>query len=134
MRLSTELVCDPRISEPKDVSPGHGWNCSRTRLRCALINGQPTTFTICAVSGESDCPKSRQGEVEFDGWVTAISETDFHLANGFAGFSDESSEKQSVLDYIANQEEHHRKVSFKEEFIAFLQKHEIEYDEKYLWE
>ena len=44
-----------------------------------------------------------------------------------------SSQKQTVVDYIANQEEHHRKVSFKEEFIAFLKKHEIEYDEKYLW-
>jgi hypothetical protein len=43
------------------------------------------------------------------------------------------SQKQTVLDYIANQEEHHRKVSFQEEFIAFLKKHEIEYDEKYLW-
>jgi len=42
--------------------------------------------------------------------------------------------KQTVLDYIANQEEHHRRVSFKEELIAFLKKHEITYDEKYLWE
>jgi len=39
-----------------------------------------------------------------------------------------------LATHIANQEEHHRKVSFKEELIAFLQKHEITYDEKYLWE
>jgi len=39
-----------------------------------------------------------------------------------------------VLDYIAKQDEHHRKISFKEELIAFLKKHEIKYDEKYLWE
>ena len=39
-----------------------------------------------------------------------------------------------VEKYIANQEEHHRQMSFKEEFVAFLKKHEIQYDEKYLWE
>ena len=44
------------------------------------------------------------------------------------------SQKQSVLDYIANQEEHHRKLSFKEELIAFLKKHEIQYDERYIFE
>ena len=33
-----------------------------------------------------------------------------------------------------NQEEHHRKVTFQEEFIALLKKHNIEYDERYLWE
>ncbi|HEX7470201.1 MAG TPA: IS200/IS605 family transposase [Verrucomicrobiae bacterium] len=53
---------------------------------------------------------------------------------GYAAFTVSHSQKQSVLDYIANQEEHHRKLSFKEELIAFLKKHEVEYDEKYLWE
>ena len=40
----------------------------------------------------------------------------------------------SVIKYIQNQEAHHRKVSFKEEFIEFLRKYEIEYDERYIWE
>ena len=53
---------------------------------------------------------------------------------GYAAFGVSPSQKKIVLDYIANQEEHHRKISFKEEFISFLKKHEIEYDEKYLWE
>jgi hypothetical protein len=39
-----------------------------------------------------------------------------------------------VEKYIANQEEHHRKISFQEEFATFLKKHEIEYDERFLWE
>jgi len=39
-----------------------------------------------------------------------------------------------VEKYIANQEEHHRKVSFREEFVTFLKRHEIEYDERFLWE
>jgi hypothetical protein len=39
-----------------------------------------------------------------------------------------------VRDYIANQEEHHRAVSFQEEFITFLKRHGIDYDEQYIWE
>ena len=58
----------------------------------------------------------------------------FAWQTGFAAFSVSLSQKQAVLDYIAGQEEHHRKLSFKEEFIAFLQKHEVEYDERYIWE
>jgi hypothetical protein len=36
--------------------------------------------------------------------------------------------------YIAKQEEHHRKISFQEEFLSFLKQHKIRYDEKYIWE
>jgi hypothetical protein len=39
-----------------------------------------------------------------------------------------------VEKYIANQEEHHRQILFQEEFVAFLKRHEIEYDEQFLWE
>ncbi len=44
----------------------------------------------------------------------------------------------SLLDktilYIKNQEEHHRKMTFQEEFLALLKKHHIPYDDRYLWE
>jgi putative transposase len=70
------------------------------------------------------------------GWVHREfpAKRNFAWQIGCGAFSVSHSQKQSVLDYIANQEEHHRKVSFQEEFVAFLKKHEIEYDEKYLWE
>jgi hypothetical protein len=38
-----------------------------------------------------------------------------------------------VKEYIAKQEEHHRERTFQEEYVAFLQKHRVEYDERYLW-
>lgn len=53
---------------------------------------------------------------------------------GYAAFSVSASQKQAVLDYIAGQDEHHRKVSFKEEVLAFLKKHEVDYDERYIFE
>jgi hypothetical protein len=39
----------------------------------------------------------------------------------------------AVKEYIANQVEHHRTKTFQEEYVAFLKKHLVEYDEKYLW-
>ena len=40
----------------------------------------------------------------------------------------------AVVKYIRDQEQHHRKISFQEEFLAFLKAHRIPYDERYIWE
>ena len=58
----------------------------------------------------------------------------FAWQNGYGAFSVSSSRKDSVLRYIAGQKEHHRKITFEEEFVAFLEKYNIEYDERYLWD
>ena len=39
-----------------------------------------------------------------------------------------------VRQFVKDQAEHHRKMSFQEEFLALLRKHRIEYDERYLWD
>ena len=56
----------------------------------------------------------------------------FHWQEGYAAFSVSASARPSVHEYIAYQEEHHRKKTFREELIEFLQKSGIEYDERYL--
>lgn len=58
----------------------------------------------------------------------------FSWQEGFGAFSYSKSQIDNVIKYILNQEEHHKKVSFKEEYISFLKRFEIEYDEKYLFE
>jgi putative transposase len=58
----------------------------------------------------------------------------FSWQEGYGAFSYSHSHIDNVYQYILNQEEHHRKKSFKEEYIGFLQKFEIEYNEKYLFE
>lgn len=57
----------------------------------------------------------------------------FAWQSGFASFSVSASNEQAVRDYIATQEQHHRKVSFQDEFIALLRKHGVPFDERYLW-
>ncbi len=57
----------------------------------------------------------------------------FAWQGGYAGFSISPSLCEKTKNYIQNQEEHHKKLSFKEELILFLKEYNIEYDEKYLW-
>jgi len=53
---------------------------------------------------------------------------------GYGAFSVSKSNVPEVTDYVRNQEEHHRKFSYEEEFLGLLQKHEIDYDERYVWD
>ena len=59
---------------------------------------------------------------------------DFSWQEGFGAFSYAKSQAKNVIDYVLNQAEHHKKRTFKEEYIEFLNKFEIDYDEKYLFE
>jgi putative transposase len=59
---------------------------------------------------------------------------DFEWQGGYADFSVSQSNLEQVRQYIAGQEEHHRKVGFQDELRALLRKHEIEWDEKYVWD
>jgi REP element-mobilizing transposase RayT len=53
---------------------------------------------------------------------------------GYGAFTVSYSNRDQVKRYIDGQEEHHRTRTFQEEFVAFLQRHGIGYDERYLWD
>lgn len=57
----------------------------------------------------------------------------FAWQTGYGAFSVSASNVADVTRYIASQEEHHQKRSFQQEFVAFLQKNGIAYDERYIW-
>ena len=59
---------------------------------------------------------------------------DFEWQSGYADFSVSQSNLQQVKEYVAKQEEHHRKVGFQDELRALLRKHEIEWDERFVWD
>ncbi len=58
----------------------------------------------------------------------------FSWQEGYGAFSYAHSQIDNVYQYINNQEEHHRKKTFKEEYLNLLQKFEIEYNEQYLFD
>jgi REP element-mobilizing transposase RayT len=59
---------------------------------------------------------------------------DFHWQAGYGAFSTVPDRLPDLRRYIADQEEHHRKESFKDELRRLLKAHNVEYDERYLWD
>ena len=70
------------------------------------------------------------------GWIKERSRTlsKFHWQGGYAAFSVSQSNLQEVIRYIENQEEHHKRVTFQDEYRAFLKAYGVEYDERYVWD
>lgn len=60
--------------------------------------------------------------------------TTFEWQGGYAAFSVSQSNLEQVTNYIHNQEEHHRKANFQDELRALLRRHQIEWDERYVWD
>ena len=58
----------------------------------------------------------------------------FAWQEGYGAFSYSKSQIDRVIHYIQNQENHHKKKSFKDEYLDFLKKFEVDYNEKYLFE
>lgn len=58
----------------------------------------------------------------------------FAWQTGFTAFSVSQSRAPETIQYIAKQSEHHRKKTFKDELLEFLEGYGVEYDEKYLWD
>ncbi|MFU8844082.1 MAG: IS200/IS605 family transposase [Bacteroidales bacterium] len=69
-------------------------------------------------------------------WIkkNQLSKSKFEWQRGYGGFSHSRSHIDKVVKYILNQEEHHRKKSFREEYLAILKKNEIEYKDEYLFD
>ncbi len=70
------------------------------------------------------------------GWIhdTFPKSKAFAWQTGYGAFDVSFSAIEEVKGYIAKQEEHHKKMDFKQEYVAFLDRHKIEYDPRYLWD
>ena len=66
-------------------------------------------------------------------WMNELGNGKFAWQEAYGAFSMGISQQKATVEYINSQQRHHAKRSFEEEFVAFLRKHRIEYDEKYVW-
>lgn len=66
-------------------------------------------------------------------WIHRTRDRKFAWQAGYGAFSVSESNIHAVTRYIATQEEHHKEQSFQQEFLAFLKKNNVQYDERYLW-
>jgi putative transposase len=58
----------------------------------------------------------------------------FHWQRGYGAFSIGQSNAAELKHYIRNQKEHHRKINFQDEYRKFLQRYEVDFDERYVWD
>jgi putative transposase len=110
-------------------------NKKNAKLVCAggisdhihLYASLPSTISIADAVNAMKANSSR--------WIheTIQGKAAFAWQKGYGAFSVSKSAEQGVRKYISNQETHHKRHSFQNEFLALLRKHEIEYDERYLW-
>ena len=67
-------------------------------------------------------------------WVHEnVGANDFAWQEGYGAFTVSASKIEAAKKYIAQQEEHHRKSPFAEEYVTFLRESGVDYDERYLW-
>jgi REP element-mobilizing transposase RayT len=59
---------------------------------------------------------------------------DFHWQSGYGAFSVSQSGADLVVDYIRNQAQHHRTMTFQEEYRRLLERYQVAFDEKYVWD
>ena len=102
------------------------------------INGMPDHIHIF-IGMKPSCNLSdlvREIKKASNGFINdkKLTATNFQWQEGFGAFSYSQSHIDYVVKYINNQKQHHTKQTFKEEYLDFLQKFAIEYDEKYLFE
>ena len=93
-----------------------------------ILMGLPPTITVSEAlkrikGGSSGWVKENLPGCHAFGWQ-----------DGYAAFAVSKSQLGEVEDYIRKQREHHRLKTFQEEYRAFLDRHEIVYDERYLWD
>lgn len=101
------------------------------------INGMPDHLHIFV----GYQPKESMSELikvvkgESSKWIREkqIVQGKFRWQEGFGAFSYSRSHIDRVYKYIENQKEHHRKKTFREEYIDLLEKYEIDYDERYIF-
>lgn len=103
-----------------------------------IINGMPDHIHILIGGNPNDkisdlvgCIKRESSSfINEKNW----SQGKFHWQDGYGAFSYGRSQLNDIYNYIANQEIHHKKRTFREEYRALLKKFEIEYDDKYLFD
>ena len=59
---------------------------------------------------------------------------DFHWQSGYGAFSVSQSDADAVVSYIRNQAQHHQKMTFQDEYRRLLERYQVAFDEKYVWD
>jgi len=102
-----------------------------------IVGGMPDHLHILTAFSKSMAITDalREIKTESSKWISRSFPqlSQFAWQEGYGTFSISVAGIDRVKAYIAGQEEHHRTVTFQEEFLDFLRRHQIAYDERYIW-
>ena len=93
-----------------------------------ILTAFPRTITVADFLKDIKANSSR--------WLKTKGEQyqNFGWQDGYGVFSVSSSKRQTVVNYIARQKQHHKKTDYKSEFLQFLEQYGVIYDERYVWD
>ncbi len=101
------------------------------------INGTENHIHVLCVMSKNISLASLLEDIKTNSsrWIKTLGPhyREFAWQGGYAGYSVSQSKLETVKKYIQNQKEHHKKQSFKEEYIQFLKENDVEYKDDYLW-
>ena len=103
-----------------------------------IVNGMPNHIHLL-IGTKPNCNLSdliRDIKANSSKWINEKKFTNFHFEwqTGFGAFTVSQSVVPKVIEYIKNQEEHHRKKTFKEEYVEFLKAYQIDFKDEYLFD
>lgn len=115
-----------------------GGTCNNLDCSVILVGGVSDHVHILSKLSRNISTAKLLGEIKRSSskWIKTKNRilTKFGWQNGYGVFSICRSEIEKVKNYILNQEEHHKKISFQDEYRKFMKDYEIEYDERYVWD
>lgn len=103
-----------------------------------IVNGMPNHIHLL-IGTKPNCNLSdliRDIKANSSKWINEKKFTNFHFEwqTGFGAFTVSQSGVPKAIEYIKNQEEHHRKKTFKEEYVEFLKAYQIDFKDEYLFD
>ena len=132
----------------RENSIGHVWKDELYKYICGIVNGKyQKVYSINGMPDHVHILLSIKPDISLSDLMRDVKSNSskwintkqyvkgkFQWQEGFGAFSCSQSQLDNVIAYINNQEIHHSKRSFKEEYIEFLNLFNIEYDEKYVFD
>jgi REP element-mobilizing transposase RayT len=143
--LDTHIIFSTKEREPwlRDTLVARtcdyiGGICKNRECVLAAAGGMPDHVHLLISIHPTICVADLVGDIKSNssGWIhdTFPKLGDFAWQRCYGAFSVSESNVDAVKQYIATQAEHHRALTYKEEFIAFLERHKIPYDPRWVFE
>ncbi len=144
-KLYAHLVFSTKHRRPlldKEIRPAvHGYMASVLRdLECpwVKVGGVEDHIHILLEMGRKHAPAELVEKVkrESSKFVKTLGDQyrQFYWQRGYSIFSVGPMQRDVVATYIDNQEEHHKRHTYREELLTFLKRYQVSYDDRYLWD